>query len=139
MGFNKLRVTLEKKFPDPAGLIGGSDYKDICQAAALYKGDQTEIFMPDVAMKVYWKDDVMEFLDYDEIDKIVYVPESMDCDDFARMLFGREENSVSLLWTYDHAMNYWVSPDGVLYYIEPQNDLVSVNLEGLMIRFFIAS
>lgn len=135
----KYRVSVEKKFPEPAGLMASEDYYDVCKAASLYVGGITDILIPDIAMKVYWKDDVAKFLKLDETDKIVYVPESMDSDGFALLLFGKEENSVSLLWTNDHAINYFVQPDGVLYYVEPQNDLMSVNIEGFHIRFFIGA
>ena len=136
MGFNKLRVTLDKKFPDPSGLLSLRSYRDVCYDASHFKEDFTRVYLPDSMMKTYRKDDIADYLNADETDKIVYVAEAMDCDDFARILFGK---GLGLLWTQNHAINFFVTPDKVLYYVEPQTDQISVNLEGLDIRLFVGA
>ena len=125
---------LKIPFPEPAGTIGIKAYRDICQAAALYKDDISEVYIPDINNKVYNKQDMINYLGLDETDKIVYVPETMDCDDSAAILFGK---GVPEIWTDDHAINYFITLEGVLYYVEPQTDIISVNLVGLHIRFFL--
>jgi hypothetical protein len=128
--------SLKTPFPDPAFLMSAGKYRDVCRAASLFKDDLSEIYIPDIENKTYWKEDIVEYLELNQVDKIIYVPETMDCDDFARELFGY---GLSLIWTDVHALNYFITPEGVLYYVEPQNDLVSVNIEGMHIRFFIGA
>ena len=125
---------LKIPFPEPAGTIGIKAYRDICQAAALYKDDISEVYIPDINNKVYNKQDIVDFLGLDETDKIVYVPETMDCDDYAPPLYAK---GLSMIWTDDHTINYFITLEGVLYYVEPQTDIISVNLVGLHIRFFL--
>lgn len=131
-----VKVSVEKKFPEPAGLMALNAYREVCYAASNFRGDHTRVYLPDTMMKTYRKEDIVKFLGADETDKIVYSLEDMDCDDFARILFGK---GLGLLWTDNHAINFFITPEKVLYYVEPQNDMVSVNLEGLDIRLFVGA
>ena len=129
-------ISIEKRFPEPAGTVSSGAYTDICRDTALFNNDLTEIYVPDTEIKVYNKQDILDYLGVDETDKITYSLEDMDCDDFARIMFGK---GLSLIWTNNHAINYFITPEGVLYFVEPQNDLVSVNIDGMHIRFFIGA
>ena len=103
------------------------------------KDPLADIHLPDAACKVYDKDEVVRFLGLDETDKIVYVPEKMDCDDFARRLFGE---FASLVWTNAHALNWFVDKEGKLWFIEPQSDQIAPDLAGWQgwdIRFFLGA
>jgi len=100
-------------------------------------GCKAEIYLPDESMKVYRKDDVIKFLSLDETDKIKFVAEIQDCDDFAAELFGK---FAGLVWTQTHALNCFISDDEKLYFIEPQTDKISENLDdwqGIAIRFLL--
>ncbi len=55
------------------------------------------------------------------------------CDDFAAELFGKFAGSV---WTDKHALNFFVSENDELYFIEPQTDQISKDI-GVDIRFFL--
>jgi hypothetical protein len=96
-----------------------------------------EIYLPDANFKVYKKDDVIKFLGLDETDKIPYVTETYDCDDFAAEIFGM---FAGLVWTNTHSLNWFISDEGKFYFIEPQSDDIAPNLEewqGCKIRFFL--
>lgn len=96
-----------------------------------------DIYLPDANIKVYNKDEVKAFLGLDETDKIQYVAEVMDCDDFAAELFGK---FAGLVWTNVHTLNFFISEDEQVYFIEPQSDKIAGLLEGWQgarIRFFI--
>ena len=133
-GVNKQAIKkIFKPYPNPDGYMKTDLYIDIIQAAALYKGDESVIYLPDTLCKVWNKSTMEKFLKLSEVDSIVYVAEEMDCDDFARILHGE---GMPELWTNNHAMNWFITPEGVLYYVEPQTDQISVNIDGMYIRFF---
>lgn len=100
--------------------------------------NKAEIYLPDSNCKVYKKTDVLDFLGLDETDQIKYVKEEgTDCDDFAAILFGK---FAGLVWTNVHALNFFISEDLKLYFIEPQTDKISQTLEnwqGWDVRFFL--
>ena len=95
---------------------------------------KAEIYLPDAKMKVYNKEDVKKFLSLDEIDRILYVAEEMDCDDFAAELFSK---FAGIVWTNTHAFNWFISENEELFFVEPQNDKISQTLESWDIRFFL--
>lgn len=99
--------------------------------------DEAEVYLPDSFCKIYRKNDVKEYLGLDEISEIVFVTEEMDCDDFAAELFGK---FAGLVWTNRHALNWFIDENSKLWFIEPQTDKISENLEnwqGWDIRFFL--
>lgn len=72
------------------------------------------------------------FLRYDKTDKLVYVSEWFDCDDFAVRLYG---NFTVPYWsrlafgeifvkteTINHALNFFIDNDHDIWLVEPQND-----------------
>ena len=100
-------------------------------------GDDAELYLPDTNCKVYNKADVVKFLQLDEISSIPYLPEVMDCDDFAAKAYGK---GLSLVWTNVHALNYFVDEAETLWFVEPQTDNIAPNLynwQGWEIRFFL--
>lgn len=100
------------------------------------QGD-AEIYLPDDDIKKYRKQDVIDFLGLDETDKIPYVKEKRDCDDFSAELFGK---FAGLVWTTEHALNFFFDEADSLFFIEPQQDKLARDLEswqGLEIRFFL--
>lgn len=96
----------------------------------------------------YGTESLKTFLSSDNTNDIKYVPEGFDCDDFAKVLLGREK-----LWAYPlsqtvqrastfgmvtgdirkmetdtekrlHAVNCFIDEEGVLWLVEPQNDSI---------------
>ena len=99
--------------------------------------DKADIRLPDGYCKVYDKEEVKKFLDLDETDKIPYVAEEHDCDDFAAELFGK---FAGLVWSNVHGLNWFVDTTNTLWFIEPQQDKLAKDLEnwqGYEIQFFI--
>ncbi len=97
--------------------------------------DKAELYLADNACKVYRKDDAVKFLGLDEIDKITYVTEIHDCDDFAAELYGK---GIPLIWTNTHAFNWFIDDTNTLWFIEPQTDTISNNIQNWDVRFFLS-
>ena len=70
------------------------------------------------------------FLAYDQTEKLSYVGELYDCDDFAYRLMGNlsvppwAETASGIICTESHAFNCFIDSDGKLWYIEPQTDTI---------------
>jgi len=107
--------------------------------------DDEKIFVGDRDYLAYSVEKLQEFLAADLVDKIKYRSEVLDCDDFARILQGRErewfgktsmQNCGSTLGTvwgdlrateeseepYHHAMNFFIDSEKRVYMVEPQTD-----------------
>ena len=123
----------------PAGTISINEMSSILLDKMEEMGDTNAApVLADIDNKIYNKEEVKAYLGLDETDKITYVPQEMDCDDFAAILFGK---FAGLIWTKKHALNFFISEDEILYFIEPQTDKISQTLEnwaGWDIRFFIS-
>lgn len=99
--------------------------------------NSVEIYLPDHDMRFYRRKDVKKYLGITEVDKISFVNETHDCDDYAAEVFGL---FAGLIWTAVHAFNWFVDENEQLWFIEPQNDEMSLTIEGWQgnnIRFFI--
>ena len=99
---------------------------------------ETEIYFPDVDVKIYKKEDVAKSYELDEVSSISYVAEAQDCDDFAAELFGE---FAGLVWTNVHALNWFYDENTTFWWIEPQTRKLSRTLEtwqGRKVRFFLA-
>ena len=121
-------------YPEPTGVISLHEASSIL----LDKFEDVEIYLPDEDIKVYNKEEIKNFLKLDETDKIPYLAEIKDCDDSAAIMFGK---FAGLVWTSLHALNFFISDDNKLFFIEPQTDLISQELEGWQgkeIRFFLS-
>uniref|UniRef100_A0A6H2A1Y7 Agglutinin C-terminal domain-containing protein n=1 Tax=viral metagenome TaxID=1070528 RepID=A0A6H2A1Y7_9ZZZZ len=123
----------------PAGTIDIHRMSSILLDKLEEMGDtHAELYLADVACKVYKKDDMVKWLSLDETDEITYIAEKMDCDDFAAELYGK---GIPLLWSNVHALNFFISEDEKLYFVEPQTDKISQTLEnwqGWDCRFFLS-
>ena len=86
-----------------------------------------EIYLPDKSFKVYDEETVVRHLRLDRVSEIKYIPETMDCDDFAAALFG---SFAGLVWNTKHALNWFITTDGQFRFIEPQTDEISDRLSG---------
>ena len=90
-------------------------------------------------------DDINTFLKQDATDRIKYIKERYDCDDFAYRLKGQfsipgwAELAIGIIWTKTHAQNCVVDANLDFWVIEPQNDnLMGVDyLEDKNVRFII--
>jgi len=91
-------------------------------------------------------DDVAYFLAVSQVNKIPYTAESMDCDDFARALWGEFGKppwsglAIGLVWTEVHALCYVITEDWKLLWLEPQTDELNEKLaswQGLTPRLMI--
>jgi hypothetical protein len=95
--------------------------------------EDAEVYLPDGDMRVYKKDSVANCQSLDEIASLTYVDTTHDCDDFAAKLFGK---FAGLVWTTDHALNWFVDNNNKLWFVEPQNKKISTDA-GNPIRFFL--
>ena len=125
---------------EPAGSIGINQMSSIILDKLDEMGDdKVELYLADNICKVYKKEDVVKFLGLSEIDKIPYVAETHDCDDFAAELYGE---GIPLVWTNAHALNWFIEYDkNILWFVEPQTDTIARNLEnwqGWEVRFFLS-
>jgi len=99
--------------------------------------NDAEIYLPDIQLKVYSKDDVLNSTGMKEVSKLVYIREEHDCDDFAAKLFAE---FAGLIWTNKHALNWFISDNKEFWWIEPQSGTLSQTLsdwQGSDIRFFV--
>lgn len=132
----------EEPEPEPIIVPAGTIDLHVASSILLDKleemgDDSAGIYLPDRQIKYYRKDDVKNFLALDELDKIEFSAEIMDCDDFAAELFGK---FAGLVWSNKHALNWFIDETETLWFIEPQNDRLAKALEGWQgsdIQFFI--
>ena len=92
------------------------------------------IYLSDIDYYLCSKKDIETFLSIDATNKIGYIPEKMDCDDFSYRLMGQlsipnwSAIAFGILWTNVHALNCFIDETGTFYYIEPQSDNVQREL-----------
>jgi len=114
--------------PKPTGTIDIYEASSIILDKLEEMGDtQSGLYLPDLLIKVYKKEDVIDYLMLDEIDEIPYIAEEMDCDDFSALLYGK---FAGLIWTNVHALNWFIDDSKTLWFIEPQSDKIARNLES---------
>lgn len=103
------------------------DYGDL-YALLRSEAPQAEVFLSDKNYLLCDKADIKAFLAQDETNKMGYVPEERDCDDFAYRLMGQfsipgwSDLAFGIVWTDKHAMNCFVTENNEFWLIEPQND-----------------
>jgi|TARA_Y100000310_G_scaffold23392_1_gene22375 hypothetical protein len=82
-------------------------------------------------------EDVALFLAQDQTNKVEYISEEFDCDDFSFRLKGQfsipgwAALALGICWTNNHALNCFVDEDKKLWFIEPQNDTITDVLENI--------
>uniref|UniRef100_A0A6C0IX14 Agglutinin C-terminal domain-containing protein n=1 Tax=viral metagenome TaxID=1070528 RepID=A0A6C0IX14_9ZZZZ len=120
------------------------EVRDIIKRAFRIDNDAI-IFIGDREYFAYSIDKLQEFLAEDSVNKLTYANERLDCDDFARILQGRERewfskstsgsgaSTLGCVWgdlrpseestepNY-HAMNFFIDSERRVFMIEPQND-----------------
>ena len=101
--------------------------------------------LADNVSRLYTEADVKKLLDLSEVDKIIFVAEDMDCDDFAGILYGefckQRAFPGGIVDSHIHRLNWFVNENLVLKFIEPQTKKISTNLEswqGWDIKFFLS-
>ena len=122
---------------EPCGTISIDLYSSILLDKLEEMGCEAEIYLPDSVMKIYNKQEVIDFLGLDEISAIRFVAETMDCDDFAAKLFSK---FAGLVWSNLHALGFFIDENETFWFVEPQNDKILQRLEGWQgndIRFLI--
>lgn len=104
------------------------------------------VVVSDGFLGAYALEDLKGFLKKDNIDEYKYVKEGFDCDDFAKVLLGREKewyrfNTQEVGSTFGivfgdirgsetdtqqraHAVNVFIDQDGQMWLVEPQNDSI---------------
>jgi hypothetical protein len=104
-----------------------------------------DLNLADSTSRLYKKDDVASYLKLVEVDKIVYTPEDMDCDNYAGILYGKfcEQDAFpgGIIDSHQHRLNWFIDESGVLWFIEPQSRKMSRTLEtwqGWDIKFFLS-
>ena len=131
-------VELQKQIP-VGGVIGINEMSSIIlDKLDEMRDDKAELYLADKLCKVHKKADVVRFLGLDETDKIVYSEDDFDCDDYAAVLYGK---GLGLLWTSVHALCWFIDENNVLWFLEPQTDVISQVLDdwqGWDCRFFLS-
>ena len=107
---------------------------------------KAKVYTSDRSFLLCKKDDVKRFLEWDKTNRVKYVAEALDCDDFAYRLLGQisipewSDLAFGMVWTNRHALNCFVDEDGVMYFVEPQSDKIQTKLEdwqGTTVSFII--
>jgi hypothetical protein len=94
---------------------------------------QYYVFVSDTGYVLPSVDTIKRFLSVDDTDKLPYITNFGDCDDFAFVLQGAQEKyfwgkgyAFGILWYYTerfgHAVNFFIDRDRQLWIVEPQND-----------------
>jgi len=80
-------------------------------------------------------DDINTFLEADKTDKMKYIEDEFDCDDFANRLFGQfsipswSSLTIGKMWTNLHACLLLIDQNEELWILEPQTDELQTDLE----------
>ena len=130
--------------PEPSTELKSAGFVTIESAAVTLAAKLREydssalIFLPDSKLKTYSLDTVKGQYQLEEIQKLTYVAETHDCDDFAAKAFAQ---GLGLIWTDLHALNWFFSPNCTLFFVEPQSLKVATDLESWQysknLQFFI--
>ena len=93
-----------------------------------------EIIMADNWKYLCHDDDIALFLAQDETNKMGYVVDKRDCDDFSYRLMGQfsipkwSDLAFGICWTDVHALNVFIDEVRRLWFIEPQTDEINEEL-----------
>ena len=109
----------------------------IRQAVVVRPSGTTTIdeYLPEGGFNLYGAyNDIALFLAQDETNKMGYVDNERDCDDFSYRLMGQfsipgwSHVCLGIVWTGTHALNCFVDEDSRLMFIEPQSDEIMESL-----------
>ena len=96
----------------------------------------THIYLSD---SLYWlcsDKDIENFLSQDDTNKMGYIAEERDCDDFSYRLMGQlsipdwSGIAFGIVWTNLHALNCFIDDMGVFWFVEPQTNKLQDKLEA---------
>lgn len=108
--------------------------------------DEGKIYLSDKEYKLCHVDDIRKFCAQDDTNRQKYQAESFDCDDFAYRLMGQfsipdwGDLAFGICWTEKHSLNCFIDEDKMLWFLEPQSDVIESNLaswQGSHLRFII--
>ena len=94
----------------------------------------SNVKLGDPKFKLCHYDDIAVFLAQDDTNKMGYVAQETDCDDFAFRLKGQfsvpnwSGLCLGIIWTERHALNFCVDEEKRIWFIEPQLDELSLTL-----------
>jgi len=106
------------------------------------KFPDAELYLSDKDYLLCSYDDIALFLAQDNTNKMGYIKEILDCDDFSYRLMGQfsipgwSDLAFGIVWSNVHALNICVTEDLEVLFVEPQSDELKDSQQGL-IRFII--
>ncbi len=143
-------VSLFSKKPKPVEFLPTSTKQvdgSVIQQIIREKFPEGELYLSDATKYLLCSyDDIALFLAQDKTNRLDYVKEKFDCDDFALRLVGQfsipewSELAIGLMWTEKHALTCFITDDEKLLFIEPQSDEIQDELadwQGKTNRFII--
>lgn len=137
--FGECKIILPVIIPPPPILIPtirkqvSGDY--IYGILNAVKPDATHIYLSD---NQYWlcsKEDIEYILAQDDTNKMGYIAEERDCDDFSYRVMGQlsipnwSGIAFGILWTNFHALNCLIDSDGKFWFVESQTNRLQDKLE----------
>lgn len=104
------------------------------------------LYLSDRRYKLCNIKDVRRFCQADRTNRMKYVEEDYDCDDFSYRLMGQfsipgwSELAFGIMWTEKDALNCFVDEAKNLWFLDPQTDTISNDLadwQGSELRFIV--
>ncbi len=104
------------------------------------------LFLSDNTFYLCHPEDIALFLAQDATNRLEYLAEDYDCDDFTLRLAGQfsiprwSALAFGICWTDLHALNFFVDEDGKFWFVEPQSDEIQSQLnawQGQNLRLLI--
>ncbi len=95
----------------------------------------THIYLSDSQYWLCSDADIENFISRDDTNKMGYVAEERDCDDFSYRLMGQlsvpdwSGTAFGIVWTNLHALNCFIDEGGKFWFVEPQTDKLQDKLE----------
>ncbi len=95
----------------------------------------THIYISDSEYWLCSEKDIETFLAQDDTNKMGYISEERDCDDFSYRLMGQlsipdwSGIAFGIVWTDKHALCCFISETGDFFFIEPQTNKLQKTLE----------
>jgi len=95
-----------------------------------------ELFISDRRYNLANYNDIALFIAQDETNKMGYVPDKRDCDDFSYRLMGQfsvpgwSALTFGIIWTPTHAFNIMITEDLEIWFVEPQTDVLTKEPES---------
>jgi len=97
---------------------------------------KAKIYLSDSSYRLVIKSEIEKYLAEDKTDAEQYVAERYDCDDFSYRLMGQfsipgwSDLTFGIVWTNLHALNCILDENRHFWFIEPQTDKLTGQLES---------